>query len=127
MDVLEYMYLKGGVCVDAMLIEVSGYCGVIVYLDVIEMVTKSFDYGIFCFSYISTLDVTNVAGDRIYQIATLAIGFGDSSVSATAISIFYGTCVANFGAIPASIFSVAAFLFWGVPQGWHLGPYQFVL
>ncbi len=79
------MNFKGGIFSDTMIINMSGHCSIIFCLNVIEMMTKSFDNGIFGLPYIDAWNCTNIAGNCINQIATLAIRFGDSSICPTFI------------------------------------------
>ena len=110
MDIFEYMDLEWGVFVDTMIIEMSGHSGIILCLNVIKMMTKSFDYGIFGLTYIDAWHITNIAGNCVNQITTLAIGSGDSSICTTFVGICNCPSVAYSGAIPAGFLSVARFL-----------------
>ncbi len=128
MNVFEDMYLKRGVQDGTVFVIMPCDRGVMILFDVIEMCAKSFDNRVFCFSNIDTRYFTNVAGDRIYQIAALTISFSDRAVCAILVGICDGPCVAYFGTIPASILSVARLWFFlGVPRGGYFGPNKFVL
>ena len=130
-DVFEYMYLKGGVQDGTVFVIMPCDCGVVILFNVIKVCAKSFDNRVFCFSNIDARYFTNVAGDRIYQIAALTIGFGDRAGCAILVGICDGPCVAYFGTIPAGFLSVARlwFFLWflGVTRGGHFSPNQFVL